>query len=57
MTADPTVPLDQNRHWFFDYALYIGGGIHLLMSVSMVMSYFLINGSNFVLPDAFYKYM
>ena len=56
-TAVPTVPDIDNSHWFFDYALYIGGGIHLLMSLAMVISYFLINAGNFVLPDFVYKYM
>lgn len=54
----PTLPENDGRsHWFFGYALYIGGGIHLLMSIAMVMSYFLIYSSNFVLPDYFYTYM
>ena len=54
----PSIPEDDGRsHWFFGYALYIGGGIHLLMSIAMVMSYFLINSSNFVLPDFFHRYV
>ena len=57
MTVTPTTPVDQGGHWFFDYALYIGGGIHLLMSLAMLISYLLINASNFVLPDKFYTYM
>ena len=52
----PTTP-EQNSHWFFDYALYIGGTIHLLMSLAMLISYLLNNARNFVLPKAFYKYM
>ena len=56
-TLVPTVPDIDDRHWFFDYALYIGGGIHLLMSLAMVISYFLINKANFVFPDLIYKYM
>lgn len=56
-TVVPTVPDIDNRHWFFDYALYAGGAIHLLMSLAMVISYFLINASNFVLPDFVYQYM
>ena len=56
-TVTPTTPVDQNKHWFFDYALYIGGSIHLLMSLTMVTSYFLINLANFVLPSAFHEYM
>ena len=54
----PSIPENDGRsHWFFGYALYIGGGIHLLMSIAMVMSYFLIYSSNFVLPDFFYTYV
>ena len=49
-TLVPTLPDINNNHWFFDYALYIGGAIHLLMSLAMVISYFLINVRNFVLP-------
>ena len=56
-TAVPTTPDINSRHWFFDYFLYIGGGIHLSMSLAMVISYFLINSGNFVLPDFVYKYM
>lgn len=56
-TVTPTVPANQNSHWFFDYALYIGGSIHLLMSLAMLISYLLINAANFVLPSTFYKYM
>ena len=50
----PTVPR-QTENWFFSYVLYIGGGIHLLMSIAMATTYFLINGSNFVLPAFFYR--
>ena len=46
----PTIPEDRD-HWFFDHALYVGGAIHFLMSLSMLISYTLINASNFVLPD------
>ena len=46
----PTVPEDSS-HWFFDYFLYFGGTIHLVMSLAMLMSYFLINAPNFILPD------
>lgn len=56
-TVVPTVPDLDNSHWFFDYALYIGGAIHLSMSLAMVISYFLINAGNFVLPDFVYEYM
>ena len=56
-TVTPTTPADQSDHWFFDYVLYIGGGIHLLMSLAMLVSYLLINASNFVLPGVFYTYM
>ena len=47
----PTVPDINDRHWFFDYVLYIGGSIHLFMSLVMVIYYFLVNKVNFVLPD------
>ena len=57
-TPVPTVPDSDNdfwflhgHHWFFDFALYAGGIIHLLMSLGMVISYFLIHAANFVLPD------
>ena len=56
-TVVPTVPDIDNSHWFFDYALYIGGAIHLSMSLAMVISYFLVNAGNFVLPDFVYEYM
>ena len=49
-TLVPTLPDIDNNHWFFDYALYIGGVIHLLLSLVMIISYFLINVRNFVLP-------
>ena len=50
----PTVPHETNN-WFFSYVLYIGGSIHLLMSLAMVITYFLINGSNFIMPGFSYK--
>ena len=50
----PTVPR-QDENWFFSVVLYIGGGIHLLISLAVVITYFLINGSNFVMPDFFYR--
>ena len=50
-TPVPTIPDIDNLHWFFDYALYIGGGIHLLISLAMLISYFLVNAVHFVLPD------
>lgn len=50
-TPIPTVPDVDNHHWFFDKVLYIGGAIHLMMSLAMVISYFLINTVNFVLPN------
>ena len=56
-TVVPTVPDNDNLHWFFDFALYIGGTIHFVMSLVTIISYFLINGRNFVLPDFFYQYM
>ncbi|XP_065910466.1 inositol 1,4,5-trisphosphate-gated calcium channel ITPR1-like [Dysidea avara] len=51
--AVPSVPQQEDNQWFFSYVLYIGGGIHLLMSLVMTISYFLINGSNFVMPRVF----
>ena len=51
--AVPAVPELEDNNWFFSYALYIGGGIHLLMSLVMAISYFIINRSNFVMPAVF----
>jgi len=51
--AVPAVPELEDNNWFFSYVLYIGGGIHLLMSLVMAISYFIINGSNFVMPAVF----
>ena len=51
----PTLPDINNNHWFFDYFLYIGGVIHLLMSIVMATSYFVINARNFtffILPKS-----
>ena len=56
-TLVPTIPDHDYHHWFFYYALYVGGTIHLLMSLAMVISYFLINAKNFVLPKFVYQYM
>ena len=56
-TVVPTVPDIDNYHWFFNTVLYIGGVPHLVLSLFMVISYFLINAPNFVLPDFFYHYM
>ena len=50
-TLVPTLPDIDNNHWFFDYALYIGGVFHLYISLVMVISYFLKNARNFVLPS------
>ena len=49
-TLVPTLPDINNNHWFFDCALYIGGVFHLWLSLVMVISYFLKNANNFVLP-------
>ena len=63
-TPVPTIPDIDNHywffhshHWFFDFFLYIGGSIHLLMSLGMAISYFLINATNFVLPDFVYDFL
>lgn len=63
-TPVPTVPDIDNHywffrshHWFFDFFLYIGGSIHLMMSLGMAVSYFLINATNFVLPDFVYDFL
>ena len=50
-TLVPTLPDINNNHWFFNYTLYIGGVFHLYISLVMVISYFLKNARNFVLPD------
>ena len=55
-TLVPTLPDIDNGHWFFDYFLYIGGVIHLLMSITILISYFLINKPNFALPDFILQY-
>ena len=55
-TLVPTLPDIDDNHWFFDYFLYIGGVIHLWMSLTMTISYFLINARNFVLPG-FIQYL
>ena len=55
-TLVPTLPSISDNHWFFNYFLYIGGSIHLLMSLAMVISYFLINSGNFVLPGFFHDF-
>ena len=56
-TCVPTIPDIDNYHWFFDNLLYLGGTIHLVMSLAMAVSYFLINAKNFVLPDFVYRYV
>ena len=56
-TLVPTLPNINDNHWFFDYFLYIGGSIHLWMSLGMVISYFLINARNFVLPGFLYGFL
>ena len=56
-TVVPTVPDIDNYHWFFNTVLYIGGVAHLMLSLFMVISYFLVNAPNFVLPGFCYRYM
>ena len=48
----PTVPdVDDHPHWFFSYALFIGGSIHLLLSLLMLIFFFALNISDFGTPD------
>ena len=50
-TLVPSVPeIDDHPHWFFTYALYIGGGIHLFMSVTMFAFFIILNFQNFSRP-------
>ena len=50
-TLVPTMPdLDDHRHWFFSYVLYIGGVIHLLLSVTMLVLFFILNAQDFSRP-------
>ena len=53
----PSIPDFVNSHWFFDFFLYIGGAIHLAISLAMAISYFLIHAANFVLPDFVHEWM
>ena len=55
----PTVPdINSNPHWFFSYILYVGGVIHLLMSCTMVIFFFVMNSPYFNLPlYEFYLYV
>ena len=45
----PDVP-----HWYIPILFYILGPIHLIMSVMVVIEYFLINFPHFKLPQFFY---
>ena len=56
-TRVPSIPDIDNNHWFFDNFLYTGGAIHLVMSLAMTVSYFLINAANFVLPGFVYEHI
>ena len=43
-TLSPTLPdVADHPHWFFSCTLFIGGAIHLLMSLMMLASFFVIN--------------
>ena len=47
----PTVPDTTNDpHWFFYYALRIGGSVHLVFSFLMFISFLVINGPDFQPP-------
>ncbi len=40
--------------WFEKYLLYILGAFHLVLTLWMLVEYFVINLPNFVLPRYFY---
>ena len=40
--------------WFEDNVLYIFGTFHLILSLWMLVEYFVVNKPNFVLPRLFY---
>ena len=47
----PTEPdISDHAHWFFNYALYFGGSLHLIMSVAMALSYFIIYTPDVKIP-------
>ena len=46
----PTVPDITNDHWFFTYALRIGGGIHSFLSLFLLISFLVINAPDFQPP-------
>ena len=57
----PSEPdIGDHSHWFFTYALYIGGGIHLIMSLFMLIFFLILNLiPDFKLPDiqkTYYKF-
>ena len=47
----PSVPdIRDDKHWFFSYALYIGGSIHSLLSLIMLIFFLVINAPDFQPP-------
>ena len=47
-TLVPTAPdISDHPHWFFSYALYIGGIIHLLLSIIMLAFFFVLSAQDF----------
>ena len=56
-TVTPTVPdIRDHSHWFF-YALYIGGGIHLLLTLAMVAFFVIFYAPHYSHPDLEYLYL
>ena len=52
----PSQPdIGDHSHWFFTYALYIGGGIHLVASLLMLIFYLILNTPDFQ-PPLFERY-
>ena len=48
----PTIPdIGDHSHWFFSCALFIGGSIHLLLSLLMALFFFALNFPDFGTPD------
>ena len=63
-TLVPTAPdISDHPHWFFSYALYIGGVIHLSLSVTMLVLFFVLSAQDFSSPhpkqalNKFYLYV
>ena len=51
----PTVPdIGNHPQWFFSYTLYIGGVIHLLMSLAVLLFFFILNAAD-VNPVPFHQ--